>query len=40
MSGVTEISSPSQLSTLLSSSRVVVVNCRQTRISNGTNIQC
>lgn len=32
MSGVTEISSPPQLSALLSSSRVVVVNCKQMRI--------
>ena len=35
MSKPAEISSPSQLSTLLSSSRVVVVNCKQRRKTGG-----
>jgi len=33
MSGSVQISSPSQLSSLLSSSRIVVVNCKMRRVS-------
>jgi hypothetical protein len=36
MSGTVEITSPSQLSTLLSSSRIVVLNCKTPRHSPST----